>query len=151
MHTLVMNSTIGDLVLQANDKNLLSVEFVHEKTSFPTNTNHEILLQAKSQLEQFFDGSRKEFDLPLRIEGTPFQKEVWRTLQKIPYGETWSYQDVAEAIDRPKAVRAIGQANKVNRFPIIIPCHRVIGKNKTLTGYAGNQVDKKKTLLLLEK
>ncbi|WP_156509867.1 methylated-DNA--[protein]-cysteine S-methyltransferase [Rossellomorea aquimaris] len=150
MYTLVMNSPIGDLVLHANDKNLLSVEFVHEKTSYPTNTNHGILLQAKSQLEEFFNGRRKEFNLPLRIEGTPFQKEVWKTLQKIPYGETWSYQDVAEAIDRPKAVRAIGQANKVNRFPIIIPCHRVIGKNKTLTGYAGNQVDKKKTLLLLE-
>ncbi|PFA69354.1 cysteine methyltransferase [Bacillus sp. AFS015802] len=149
IQSIVMKSPIGNLKLSADRTQLLSVQFVEEEAC--TNTEHPILMMAKEQMCEFFKGERKAFDLPLKIEGTAFQKEVWNALQRIPYGETCSYQDLAHAIQRPKAVRAVGQANKANRFPIIIPCHRVIGKNKTLTGYAGKQTDKKETLLSLEK
>ncbi|QHE61073.1 methylated-DNA--[protein]-cysteine S-methyltransferase [Rossellomorea vietnamensis] len=148
IHTIVIDSPIGNLKLTSDSTQLLSVQFVEEETSIET--DHPILIRAKEQILEFFKGDRRAFDLPLKIEGTEFQKEVWNILKEIPYGETWSYQDVAQAIQRPKAVRAVGQANKANRFPVIIPCHRVIGKNKTLTGYAGKQIDKKETLLSLE-
>ncbi|MCA0148872.1 MULTISPECIES: methylated-DNA--[protein]-cysteine S-methyltransferase [Rossellomorea] len=148
IHTIVIDSPIGNLKLTADSTQLLSVQFVEEEASIET--DHPILIRAKEQILEFFKGDRRAFDLPLKIEGTEFQKEVWNILKEIPYGETWSYQDVAQAIQRPKAVRAVGQANKANRFPVIIPCHRVIGKNKTLTGYAGKQIDKKETLLSLE-
>ncbi|MEI2664970.1 methylated-DNA--[protein]-cysteine S-methyltransferase [Rossellomorea sp. LJF3] len=149
IHTIVIDSPIGNLKLMADPTQLLSVQFVEEEASIET--DHPILIRAKEQILEFFKGDRRTFDLPLKIEGTEFQKEVWNILKEIPYGETWSYQDVAQAIQRPKAVRAVGQANKANRFPVIIPCHRVIGKNKTLTGYAGKQIDKKETLLSLER
>ncbi|TMU88000.1 methylated-DNA--[protein]-cysteine S-methyltransferase [Bacillus sp. BHET2] len=149
--SIVMESPIGKLKLTADHHHLLSVQFVDEEDKVSMKTENPLLMSAQRQIHQFFIGERREFDIPLKIEGTAFQKEVWNALQGIPYGETWSYQQLAEAIQRPKAVRAVGQANKVNRFPIIIPCHRVIGKNKSLTGYAGKQVDKKETLLLLEK
>jgi methylated-DNA-[protein]-cysteine S-methyltransferase len=102
------------------------------------------------QLTEYFTGKRRQFDIPLATIGTEFQKSVWQQLSMIPFGETRSYRDIAESIGKPKAVRAIGQANKANRFPIIIPCHRVIGSNQTLTGYAGSRVDLKETLLRLE-
>ncbi|MBM7659657.1 methylated-DNA-[protein]-cysteine S-methyltransferase [Bacillus mesophilus] len=109
-----------------------------------------LLEDAVVQMEEYFKGTRMSFDLPLSLSGTDFQKQVWQVLQAIPYGETISYLDVAEKIDKPKAVRAVGQANRANKLPIIIACHRVIGKNKTLTGYAGNKVDLKEKLLQLE-
>ncbi|MGM0851793.1 MAG: methylated-DNA--[protein]-cysteine S-methyltransferase [Bacillota bacterium] len=150
-HSIIMESPIGKLELQADQSNLISVQFLENDLRGDFVTENPILLRAQEQITEFFKGERREFDLPLKIEGTAFQKEVWNTLQQIPFGETRSYQEVAQAIQRPKAVRAVGQANKANRFPIIIPCHRVIGKNNTLTGYAGKQVDKKETLLSLEK
>lgn len=149
--SIVMKSPIGMLELQADQSHLILVQFLENDSRADFHTENPILLRAQEQITEFFKGERREFDLPLKIEGTSFQKDVWNSLQQIPFGETRSYQDVAEAIQRPKAVRAVGQANKANRFPIIIPCHRVIGKNNTLTGYAGKQVDKKETLLLLEK
>jgi methylated-DNA-[protein]-cysteine S-methyltransferase len=109
-----------------------------------------LLEDAVMQMEEYFEGSRTAFDLPLHLSGTDFQKKVWQVLQAIPYGKTISYLDVAERIDNPKAVRAVGQANRANKLPIIIACHRVIGKNKSLTGYAGNKVDLKEKLLQLE-
>ncbi|MFI8686512.1 methylated-DNA--[protein]-cysteine S-methyltransferase [Rossellomorea sp. NPDC077527] len=149
IHTITVESPIGNLKLSADHIHLLSVQFVDERVT--SETEHPILMKAKEQLDEFFNGERREFDLPLKLDGTAFQIEVWNALLEIPYGQTWSYQDLAHAIQRPKAVRAVGQANKANRFPVIIPCHRVIGKNKTLTGYAGKQVDKKETLLSLER
>ncbi|MEL3974134.1 methylated-DNA--[protein]-cysteine S-methyltransferase [Rossellomorea oryzaecorticis] len=149
LFTLFMESPIGVLELKADQEKLLSLEFAHENQA-ATGTVHPILAEAERQLEEYFRGEREEFTLPLKIEGTEFQREVWNALREIPYGSTCSYVDIATRINRPKAVRAIGQANKANRFPIIIPCHRVIGKNKTLTGYAGKQVDKKEILLTLE-
>ncbi|CDE23966.1 methylated-DNA--protein-cysteine methyltransferase [Amedibacillus dolichus CAG:375] len=106
--------------------------------------------QCIRQLQEYFDGLRKEFTLPLVLEGTAFQKKVWTALCKIPYGETRSYQDIARMIDQPKACRAVGMANNRNPIVIVIPCHRVIGKNKTLVGYGGG-LKRKEYLLKLEK
>jgi methylated-DNA-[protein]-cysteine S-methyltransferase len=147
--TLYMESPIGVLELKAEEEWLVSLRFASEVKPAPV-TEQPLLLEAKRQLEEYFKGIRDEFTLPLKIEGTEFQREVWKALREIPYGSTCSYGDVAKRIERPKAVRAIGQANKANKFPIIIPCHRVIGKNNSLTGYAGKQVDKKEILLSLE-
>ncbi|KAF1680895.1 methylated-DNA--[protein]-cysteine S-methyltransferase [Bacillus mexicanus] len=109
------------------------------------------LTEAKKQLHEYFAGERKTFSLPLSQKGTPFQQKVWAALKMIPYGESRSYADIAEAIGSPKAVRAVGQANKRNDLPIFVPCHRVIGKNSALTGYAGSKTDLKAFLLNIER
>ena len=102
------------------------------------------------QLHEYFSGDRRTFDLPLDLKGTPFQLQAWHALLEIPYGETLTYGEQAVAISNPKAVRAIGLANGKNPISIIVPCHRVIGKNGTLTGYGGG-IERKKFLLQLEK
>ena len=102
------------------------------------------------QLKQYFEGKRKDFDLPLSLPGTDFQLKVWKELQKIPYGKTRSYQQQAIALKNPKAVRAVAKANGDNRIAIIIPCHRVIGKDGQLVGYGGGMW-RKQYLLNLEK
>jgi methylated-DNA-[protein]-cysteine S-methyltransferase len=104
---------------------------------------------ARRQLAEYFDGDRKQFDLPLSLTGTEFQVEVLEALQQIPYGETTSYGAVAKQIGRPKAVRAVGAANGRNPIPIIVPCHRVIGTSGDLTGFGGG-LDTKAALLRLE-
>jgi methylated-DNA-[protein]-cysteine S-methyltransferase len=106
--------------------------------------------KAASQLDEYFSGKRKEFDLPLRLPGTPFQRSCWAALQSIPWGETRSYKDIAVQIGNPKAVRAVGMANNRNPIPIIVPCHRVIGSDGSLTGYGGG-LHVKKCLLDIEK
>lgn len=108
-----------------------------------------LLSEGRRQLTEYFAGQRKEFDLPLSWETTPFRDKVWRALQAIPYGETITYGELARRIGSPRAVRAVGQANHFNPLPIIIPCHRVVGKNGSLTGYAGG-VAVKQALLRLE-
>ncbi|MFV0560611.1 MAG: methylated-DNA--[protein]-cysteine S-methyltransferase [Enterococcus sp.] len=142
----------GTLWLDADEVGLTRVSFSEIPTS--PQANNQILAQAKQELIDYTMGNRDQFDVKLSItKGTEFQQEVWKALQQIPYGQTWSYQDVATFIDRPKAVRAIGQANKANPLPIIIPCHRVIGKNGQLTGYMGageEGIAKKQALLALE-
>lgn len=110
----------------------------------------ELIRETKRQLDEYFKGDRTTFDLPLDMEGTPFQVKVWHALQAIPYGETRTYKEIAEVIGNPKAVRAVGMANHVNPFIIVVPCHRVIGTNGKLTGYAAG-LDKKLLLLELEK
>ena len=102
------------------------------------------------QLDEYFEGRRQKFDLALKPHGTDFQRSAWESLLCIPYGETRSYLQQAESISNPRAIRAIGQANSRNPIPIIIPCHRVIGKNGSLTGYAGG-LDRKTRLLALER
>ena len=108
------------------------------------------LLIACQQLDEYFSGIRQNFDLKLNPQGTTFQCSAWNALLRVPYGETWSYLQHAKEIKNPKAVRAIGQANARNPIPIIIPCHRVIGKNGKLTGYAGG-LGRKVQLLELER
>ena len=109
----------------------------------------EALAAASDQLQAYFDGELEEFDLQLAPKGTPFQKRVWRELTRIPYGTTISYLELAERIGNPKAVRACGTANGANPLPIVIPCHRVIGADGSLTGYAGG-LEIKEALLTLE-
>ena len=109
-----------------------------------------LLEEAIKQLDEYFKGERKNFHLPLKLKGTEFQKKVWRALLDIPYGETFSYKDVAKNIGNEKASRAVGNANNKNPLPIFIPCHRVIGANGKLVGYGGG-LDIKIKLLELEK
>lgn len=110
-----------------------------------------MLSRAIEELQEYFDGKRAAFTVPVRVLGTPFQQSVWSALNRIPYGETRSYRDIAVDIESPKAVRAVGQANRANRVAVIIPCHRVIGKSGQLVGYAGSAVDLKADLLELER
>ena len=108
-----------------------------------------LLRAAREALLAYFAGERRDFDLPLAPAGTDFQRAVWDALRAIPYGQTRTYGEIAAAVGRPKAVRAVGQANHVNPLPIFIPCHRVVGKGGALTGYAGG-LDLKRALLALE-
>ena len=108
-----------------------------------------ILLMTEKQLKEYFSGNRKKFDLPLNPEGTEFQNKAWRALQKIPYGEVWSYGKQASYLKKPNAQRAVGGANGKNPIPVIIPCHRVIGSTGKLTGFSGG-MDMKVFLLKLE-
>jgi len=107
------------------------------------------LAEAVRQLGEYFAGSRREFDLPLRLNGTLFQTRVWRELTEIPYGTTWSYGELAKRIDKPSASRAVGLANGRNPISILVPCHRVIGGDGSLTGYGGG-LDRKRWLLAHE-
>ena len=106
--------------------------------------------EAKKQIEEYFKGERQVFQLDLVVEGTTFQKKVWEGLKQIPYGETISYKELAERIGNPKAQRAVGGANGANPIPLIVPCHRVIGKNGKMVGFMGNQIDIKEKLLAHE-
>ncbi len=108
----------------------------------------EVLRQAVRELNEFFAGTRRTFTVPLAPVGTPFQQQVWRALQTIPYGATCSYRDIACAVGRPAACRAVGMANHCNPIPIIIPCHRVVGADGRLTGYAGGLAIKSRLLQL---
>lgn len=110
----------------------------------------DLIKETKRQLDEYFAGKRKEFDIPTRHEGTEFQKRVWEELRKIPYGKTVTYKDIAEAVGCPKGFRAVGLANNRNPISIIYPCHRVIGSNGSLTGYGGG-LDVKEKLLELER
>ncbi|MEK3889698.1 methylated-DNA--[protein]-cysteine S-methyltransferase [Bacillus sp. FSL K6-3431] len=111
--------------------------------------NEEALKPYITELSEYFEGNRQLFSLPIDIKGTPFQEEVWEALQQIPYGKTYSYSDIAELIQRPKAVRAVGSAIGSNPALITVPCHRVIGKNGAITGYRGG-TEMKQYLLQLE-
>ncbi len=147
------NSPLGDVVVQANEKGITGVWFETNTTQpqeLGVHDDFDYLLQkAVAQLKEYFSGQRNHFDLPISTSGTDFQNKVWQALTTIPFGETWSYQDLADAIGSPKAVRAVGAANGKNPVSVIVPCHRVIGKNGKLTGYAGG-VERKKHLLELE-
>ncbi|KGM94716.1 cysteine methyltransferase [Clostridium novyi A str. 4552] len=148
LYELYYSSPIGILKIKSTKYEILSLEFVQEK--FFNKENINILKEASKQLDEYFKGSRKEFDLNIRLEGTEFQKKVWNELLKIPYGEVVTYKDIATRIGNEKAVRAVGNANNKNKIPIIVPCHRVVGSNGKLVGYLGG-LDKKIWLLNHEK
>jgi methylated-DNA-[protein]-cysteine S-methyltransferase len=140
---LNMKSPIGLLTCIAKNNNLVAVLMENENPhrvkikSQKQESNHLILLEAKKQLTEYFENKRTQFNLSLEFEGTEFQKEVWHSLLTIPYGKTFSYLDIAKTIDKPKASRAVGMAIGKNPLSIIVPCHRVIGSNGKLTGFAG--------------
>ncbi len=130
----------GLSLLEFTDRRMLESEFADLSKRLKARiiqSTHPILDQTRSELEEYFDGKRTEFTVPLNAPGTPFQQDVWSVLQNIPYGGTRSYKEQALALGKPNAVRAVARANGMNRIAIIIPCHRVIGSNGELTGYAG--------------
>ncbi|MBQ6108457.1 MAG: methylated-DNA--[Thermoguttaceae bacterium] len=143
---MVYSSPIGPIFLRESNGFLVSVHFSAEGESSPETP---ILLQAARELDEYFAGRRQTFDLPLNPTGTPFQRKVWAELQKIPYGTTISYGELARRIGQPKASRAVGMANHRNPLAIFIPCHRVIGADGSLTGYGGG-LEVKRFLLDLE-
>lgn len=137
---------LGKLTFTAQQGALTSLLFAGQAPEGRHAPEDALLKEAVRQLGEYFAGGRTAFDLPMTPRGTPFQLEVWRALRAIPFGETASYGDIARAIGRPRAVRAVGAANGKNPLAIVVPCHRVIGSNGTLTGYAGG-LDLKRWLL----
>ncbi len=140
-------SPVGTLWIEAEQGYITSISYREQQQGEKAETP--LIRQAYSQLDEYFRGERKQFDLPLKPAGTPFQQQVWQALRKIPYGETRTYGEIAAAIGNPRACRAVGMANHCNPIAIVIPCHRVIGTNGSLTGYAGG-FDIKQKLLELE-
>lgn len=149
-----MPSPLGRLLLVGGGERLLRINLCDsdapEDPPAGSVQDERSFEDAVAQLREYFDGRRRRFDLALAPEGTPFQREVWEALQRIPYGATASYRQLAETIGRPAAVRAVGAANGRNPLPIVIPCHRVIGSDGTLTGYRGG-VRFKESLLGIER
>lgn len=148
-----MESPVGDLLLAGTRKELKVIGFSAGKKARGADPTwerwDEPFRRVKKQLEEYFAGTRKTFELDLAPDATPFQSRVLAQLQAIPYGATWSYRDVAERLGNPGAVRAVGNANGSNPIPVIIPCHRVIGSDGSLTGFGGG-LDAKRYLLDLE-
>ncbi len=146
-------SPVGPLTLFASAQGLVAIEFEHGhragRADARDDPDHPVLGQCRAQLDAYFAGKLRVFEVPLAAAGTDFQRAVWRVLQEIPFGRTESYGWVARQIGNPKAVRAVGLANGRNPLPIVVPCHRVIGQDGTLTGYGGG-LGRKQTLLALE-
>lgn len=149
----LIQSPLGEVTAQARDNGLLGLWFETNTTQPESlgqfNPEHPVLKETERQLELYFAGQLPKFDLPAQAPGTPFQQQVWSALCDIPFGEAISYQELANRIGKPEAVRAVGTATGKNPIAIIVPCHRVIGKSGKLTGYAGG-VERKKQLLELE-
>ena len=149
------DSPIGKLTIVSDGSHLRHLRFARHQHPAPDQAQWQaasaqpLLQQAREQLLQYLHGERQQFELPLAPSGTDFQRQVWLTLAQIPFGTTWSYQQLARQIGRPAANRAVGAANGRNPLPIILPCHRVIGSNGSLTGFAGG-LEAKKALLTLE-
>ncbi|MDE6607001.1 MAG: methylated-DNA--[protein]-cysteine S-methyltransferase [Lachnospiraceae bacterium] len=148
-HKGYYKSPLGMICIEEKEGSIAGLYFVKSIDEKET-TENETIEEAKRQLEEYFSGRRREFTLPVRLEGTDFQVKVWRALQTIPYGETRSYGDIAKQIGNPKAARAIGNANNKNHILLLVPCHRVIGADGSLVGF-GSGLDVKKYLLELEK
>lgn len=143
--TTYYDSPVGILKITGDDQSITGLHFVKRRAK----SDHQLpsaIKECLKQLDEYFAGKRKEFSIPLETKGTAFQKKVWKKLQQIPYGKTWSYGDVARKIHKKNASRAVGMANHHNNIAIVIPCHRVIGSDGSLTGYATG-VWRKKWLL----
>lgn len=143
-------SPVGVLGIADDGKGISRIFISNGKTPEDTHGKSDLIKLAASELDEYFSGKRKVFDVPISLKGTPFQVKIWHELLNIPYGETRSYGEIAAGIDSPRACRAVGMANNKNPIIIIVPCHRVIGKNGDLTGYAGG-LAVKEFLLKLEK
>ena len=154
MYKKVMNSPVGKIEIIEENEKLIELNIYNEERNEKKNNIIEedtrLLLEVEKQLREYFEGKRTKFEIPLNPKGTEFMKKVWKELLKIPYGETRTYKEIAEKIGNSKASRAVGMANNKNPIPIIIPCHRVIGSNNKLVGYALG-LDMKQYLLDLER
>ena len=149
MQYAVMNSPMGPLTVATTEKGLASVHFgksVPSGIAADESGKSEVV----KQLSEYFEGKRSTFELSLDVRGTAFQRSVWKQLLQIPYGETRSYGEIARAVGKPAAARAVGMANHYNPVAIVIPCHRVVGRNGSLTGYAGG-LHLKEQLLSIER
>lgn len=150
-----MPSPVGELKLVASNKGLAAILWEHDDPkrvrlgAMARSDQHPVLLDAERQLQDYFSGARQSFSLKFDAAGTAFQKKVWNALLTIPFGETRSYREIAEQIGHPQAVRAVGAANGKNPLSIVAPCHRVIGSNGKLTGFAGG-LEAKAHLLKME-
>ena len=142
LYTKYVSSPIGKLKLQCSDTHIKSVLFAEVAIEL-VNEEHQLLQQCAAQLNEYFEGKRQQFDLPLQQEGTMFQMKVWDLLYQIPYGKTISYNQLTKQYGDLKAIRAVASANGRNNLAIIVPCHRVIGSDQSLTGYAGGLWRKK--------
>ena len=142
-----LETTLGLMEIICEDESLIGLKLVSEKIH--RECENKISKKVKSQIKEYLNGSRKTFSLPFKLNGTDFQKKVYEETLKIPYGSTKTYGEIANSIVNPKSMRAVGMALGKNPIWIIIPCHRVIGKNNKLTGFAGG-IDKKLSLLKLE-
>ena len=149
---------IGRILIVEDRNYIIRVKILNDESYyldekiFKVGTKKETMLIRKTKLEliEYFAGKRKTFDIPIKLNGTDFQVKVWKELLKVPYGKTCTYLDIAKKIENPNAARAVGMANNKNNIQIIIPCHRVIGSNKKLIGYAGG-IKVKERLLKLER
>ncbi|GHV64782.1 methylated-DNA--protein-cysteine methyltransferase [Bacteroidia bacterium] len=147
------HTPIGYITITANEKAVVKIAFGKKEGGEQEGSEQKETSQLKiasTQIEEYFAGKRRVFDFPIQPKGTPFQLQVWAALRQIPYGQTRSYKQIAEAIGHPKACRAVGMANNKNPLPIVVPCHRVIGADGKLVGYAGG-LEVKKKMLELEK
>lgn len=150
----IMPTIIGKLKLVASDKGLTAILWENDKPSrvrlgpLTEDGNHPILLQAERELAEYLEGKRKAFSVKLDPAGTPFQSKIWEALEKIPFGETRSYGEIARQIGKARAVRAVGAAIGRNPISVVVPCHRVIGAHGALTGFAGGLKIKKQLLTL---
>jgi methylated-DNA-[protein]-cysteine S-methyltransferase len=151
----IFESPVGPLLLAGDADALRLVSFESSKHAAPSQADWKQdkapFAEVIRQLQAYFRGELREFDVPLALQGTKFQRRVWNALREIPYGETISYLQLAERIGNPRAVRAVGLANGSNPIPIIVPCHRVIGSDGSLTGFGGGISTKKKLLELESK
>ncbi|EAF2521179.1 methylated-DNA--[protein]-cysteine S-methyltransferase [Listeria monocytogenes] len=148
------SSPVGDLFITIDEKWIRNISYDEPKNwelLEGTIIEKELFQALTIQLDDYFEGKREHFDLPVLLKGTDFQQKVWQALSEIPYGAVVSYKDIAISAGSPKAVQAVGQANRANPIPIIIPCHRCVKSNGELGGYNGADVDKKQYLLVLEK
>ena len=149
MSQCCLKTPIGWLLLTESSQQLTAIEFLPEAPAALLTASAGILQEASRQLAEYFAGQRKSFTLPYAMQGTRWQRSVWQALTRIPYGETRSYRQIAEQVGNPRAFRAVGMANNRNPLPILVPCHRVIGADGSLVGYASG-VEIKQKLLQLE-
>ena len=143
------DTEIGRIKISEKDEKIIGLVFSDYKKENEIEKETELIKKAYTQLEEYLSGKRTEFDIEIEMIGTEFQKKVWKELLNIPYGETRSYKDIANVIGNEKACRAVGNANNKNPIAIIVPCHRVVGSNGSMTGYAGG-IDIKEKLLKIE-
>lgn len=143
----IIPSPLGNILINTREEMICELRFTEE--SIDADTLDGVVLKAKEQLDEYFSGKRKIFDLPLAMIGTTFQQKVWTAINTIPFGQTTSYMKLSIAIGNPAAIRAVGAAIGANPVLVLIPCHRIIGTNGQLTGYAGG-LDRKEKLLMLE-
>ncbi len=144
----IIKTPIGDICILEENNKIIGLTLDNEKYCY-TEKNTEILNETEKQLNEYFWGKRKKFNVPINPKGTEFQKQVWNELLKIPYGQTVTYKRIAQKIEKPNAARAVGMANHNNPIAIIVPCHRVVGSNSKLVGYAFG-LERKQFLLDLE-